>query len=1197
MQSGANSPATTTIASVPDGTLRIWLLGGMRVTCGKHEIADVDWRLTKARNIVKLLAIAPGHQLHREYLMDLLWPDLSAGSADNNFHQALHSARRALATVLDEQPGGPPIRLRQGIVTFNPDIRFWVDVDEFTALAQAAIDSGDPSLYNAAIDIYRGELLPEDRYEEWSAPRRASLQQTFIDLLQKLGQIHEARRESTPAIDVYRRIVELDPISEDAHVGLIRLYALTGRRQQALRQYERLCDELAAELDTEPEPASHRLYLDILDNRYPATPMSEPVVVVPRQPPVARVDRMVDRVLEMQQLLTFLDRAVSGAGQIVAVGGEPGIGKTRLAEEFAVHAKQRGALVLWGRCYEGDTTPAFWPWSQIIGSWVRAHDNSEVAHAMSVGAPDIARILPELRQRIPHLPDPLPVGAEAERFRLYSSVTEFLRNAALIQPLAIILDDLHWADRSSILLLEFAINELADSAIIGIGTYRNIDVQRGHPLQQVLARLNRFQDDRRISMAGFTPDDVAEMAEVTSGRVPLTALAEAIHEQTNGNPFFVREIVRLMVDEGRYDQHENPLSWKVTVPRSVRETIGLRLDRLSDDALRLLTIAAVTGREFELATVARAADVTIDRAIDMFDEGRSAAIVNERDDQPGRMHFAHALTRLTLYEDVSLARRIRLHRQVGKAIEEIHAADLSPWLADLAGHFVACSVDGDSEKGIRYSIEAGRQSMRLVAYGEAVKHFRQAAELVELNDEPSNERYVEILLILADALRCDGETRDARTTYIRTASIASDAGYAEVLARAALGMANTEGEAEVDDAATINLLELALELLPDTADVLRASTLACLSTVLHYHDPASLPRRRELARQAVALARRIDDPATLATALHAQLQADVEPLDIMTNLNLVDEILRLAIEAGDGSLALTLRSRRFAHLMELGDIVAADRELEAYAALAKDLRLPYNLWAVTFKQAMRALMAGHFDEGERLALDAYRFGERSAPLSAHPLYVVQQFVLFRERGGLASLEEDLRRYANDNLPSFRFERCLLGIIYAETGRDDEARAEVRTVTGDRIEDIPTDIFWIGVMALLADICVHLGDTERCRKLYDLLVPFSGRLANSGTGVISIGPVSYYLGILARTLGDLSNAVQHLEDAIDFSLRIHAPVFVAYARYALATTLAIRNSDGDPERVSGLLDECRRTADELGMPRLRTHVDNSSLRED
>lgn len=1199
MQHKSPTSHTAPAASLQPGTLRVCLLGGLRVTCDDRLVADADWRLSKARGIVKLLALAPGHQLHREYLIEQLWPDLSQSAADNNFHQALHSARRALASALASQPAEPLLRLRQGVLMFDPERQVWIDVDAFAEMCRAAIAADDPATYYSAIELYRGELLPEDRFEEWAAVHRDALQQRFLDLLLRLGRLHEQRRELALSIDVYRRVVALDPVSEDAHGGLMRLYALTGRRQQALRQYERLQDALAEDLDTEPSDAARRLYLDILDERFPARPPVDPPqpLVPPPRPPAttARRATFVDREQELGRLVAFLDHAVGGAGQVVTVGGDPGIGKTWLIEELVDHAHQRRVTALWGRCFEGAVAPAYWPWTQLIRAWVRGRDASEIAATMGVGAGDILRIAPELRHHLPDQADSMAIGADEERFRLFSSIADFLRNATARTPLAVIIDDLHWADRSSLMLLEFLLDEIADNPICIVGAYRDIDIDQKHPLTRILAKLSRSEENRRINLKGLASSDVARMAELASGQAPAAGLATAIHEQTEGNPFFVREIVRLLVDEGRYEQSGEAHSWSFSVPRGVRETIDLRLDRLSADALRLLTVAAVAGREFELSVVARADDAPIERALDLLDEGRDAAILEEFDHEPNQFRFSHALIRQTLYDEASRARRVHLHRRIGEAIERVHAANLDPWLDDLAAHFIACAVGGSVEKGIHYSVEASRQATSRIAYGEAVEHLQRALQLLESRSEIDAKQHVDLLLQLAEALRCDGQTEDARSTLMRAAALAAMAGQHELLARAALGMAAIEEEVSVEDDTAIRLLEQALILLSPGPSVLRASMLASLSKVLQAHDPNSLARRQELSRQAVEMARGFNDPATLAGTLYARLMAIWEPLDLRPSLGDTEEILRLAREAGDSRLSLIMYSWRFSDLLSLGDVAAADRELAAYSTLTQQLRLPYNLWSATLKHGMRALMAGRYAEAEQLAAEAYRIGKHAAPVSAQPVYVIQQFALYRERGGLESLEPIMREILDDNLMSARFSRCLLAILCSAAGRHTDARAEVTRIVGDGLETIPRDIFWPSVMTLLAEAALELDDHDLCQELFRRLEPFSDQIASSGTGLICIGPVAHTLGRLAAAQGNSDLAIGYLERAIQMGRKINAPPFVAWAQHALANVLASSSNPDDRVQATGLLCECEQTARELGMARLLEQIDAGNPR--
>jgi tetratricopeptide (TPR) repeat protein len=546
----------------------------------------------------------------------------------------------------------------------------------------------------------------------------------------------------------------------------------------------------------------------------------------------------------------------------------------------------------------------------------------------------------------------------------------------------------------------------------------------------------------------------------------------------------------------------------------------------------------------------------------------------------------------TLYDESSGALLLRLHRQLGEAIESVHGVRQDPCLPALAAHFVACAADGSPEKGIHYSIEAGRQATQQVAYGEAVDHFQDALRLLESSPSVNTAQHIELLLHLAEALRCDGQTSEARATNLRAAAIARAVGEYELHARAALGIAVNENEVSVDDDAAADTLQLALDLLPGEATITRASLLASLSWVLMLHDPNSLDRRRQLSEEAVSLARSNGDPAALAEALYGWMYAFWEPTETERFLDTMDQILRLAIESGNNRMALIMHSLRFSDLLMLGQIEAAEAELAAYKELAIQLRLPYNLWSVAFKEAMLAIMRGRYEEAERLVEETYQIGARVAPMSAEPLYIMQRFALAREHGGLEQLEDALAGFMDDNLLSARFERCLLALLYCETGRANDARAHVEHIVGDGLATIPGDQFWLGTLTLLADIYLSLDDLERCRDLYDLLGPYAGQIARSGTSVICVGPVSLALGRLAAALGEPEAAIAHLEEAIESSQRIGALPFAAYAQLALADVL---RESGRHEHAAQHLDNCRIAARELGMPRLASLLDKDTPR--
>ncbi len=399
----------------------------------------------------------------------------------------------------------------------------------------------------------------------------------------------------------------------------------------------------------------------------------------------------VGREAALAALTAELDAALAGRGGVVVVlAGEPGIGKTRLAEELAAQATTRGALVLWGRCWEGEGAPAFWPWVQIVRGYVQTADPAALRQEIGVGAADIAQLVPALRERLPGLPTPPPLEPEAARFRLFDSLASFLRAAAR-RPLLLILDDLHWADAPSLALLRFAGRELEHAGPLVLGVYRHTEVDRAHPLLATLADLTRGRG-RRLLLGGLDQREVASFVALVAGVAPSPELAVALHRETDGNPFFVTEVVRLLASQGRLAHAEaGPAVLTAGLPEGVKAVVAQRLGRLSDGCRRVLEVAAVLGRDFDLRALQPASGLDPGRLLGLLEEAEAARVVGAVPRGLGRWRFAHALVREVLYEGLPAARRVRLHGRVGQALEAVYAADPGPHLAELAHHFVAAA--------------------------------------------------------------------------------------------------------------------------------------------------------------------------------------------------------------------------------------------------------------------------------------------------------------------------------------------------------------------------------------------------------------------------------------------------------------------------------------------------------------------------
>jgi tetratricopeptide (TPR) repeat protein len=870
------------------------------------------------------------------------------------------------------------------------------------------------------------------------------------------------------------------------------------------------------------------------------------------------------------------------------LAGEPGIGKTRTAQELAIEAHRQGVRVLVGRCCESEGAPPFWPWVQIVRAHVADRDPETLKAEMGAAAADIARFVVDVRQRLPDLPPPPTLEPQQERFRFFDSVTAFLKTAANAQPLVFVLDDLHSADTVSLQLLQFIARRLGDAPLLIIGTYRDVEV--GHPLAATLGELARAPGSRSLVLKGLTEREVARFIALATDHVPPETLVSAVYGKTEGNPFFVTEVVRLLVTEGHASALSDPQS-AIGLPRRVREAIGHRLQALSEGCRRLLGVAAVIGREFSLNVVEAAAGCS--RApgdpgvLEVLDEAVSARLIAVVPHAVGRYSFSHALIRETLYETLSAAQRTRLHCQAGTALEEIHAAELEPYLAELAFHFYQAAPTGVVEKAAAYAQRAGEQAMQLLAYEQAVSHYERALQVLELQP-PGRAQRCELLLSLGDALWRAGESARARQRFVQAAQIARRLGAAELLARAALGLGHVRAETGVVDEVLVELLGAALAALSAGDSALRARVLARLAIAL-YFSPSAEERRNSLSLEALAMAQRVGDRSTLAFALLARHFVLWGPASIEERLALATEVVRLAQEAGDPGVALEGRAWKILALLELGDIEAADREIESYAGQSGEQRTPRNRWYLHLVRSGRAFLAGQFAEGERLAAEAAAVqGEAGEQANAFMFFCAQMFTVRREQGRLEELETTLIGLAAQfaTLPIWR---CSLAVFHCEVGNPEAARREFEQLAAHEFAALPHDANRPAALALLSEACSLLGDPSRAAVLYKLLLPYAERNIVVATSAICYGPAARYLGLLAATLGRWEDAARHFAGALAMSETMGARPWAAHTQHDYARMLLARGAPGDQQKAGELLEHALATARELGMQSLAEKI--------
>lgn len=835
----------------------------------------------------------------------------------------------------------------------------------------------------------------------------------------------------------------------------------------------------------------------------------------------------VGRTAELSELRSTIEDAAEGRGSLVLVAGEPGIGKTRLAEAAVHHARAIGLHVRWATCWEGPTA-AFWPWTQLLR-----------AHVDDVGdrdaPPEVLRLAGEVAS-----PDESFEGdAEVVRFGLFDAIGRYWKAEAARRPLVLIFDDLQWADVPSLRLLEFFSQGVRDVPIVVLATYRDVEIDPESDAGRCIEALTTRA--RVAKLDGLPASDLASLLETTLGSPPPSPLTRTVHERTGGNPLFVRELGRLLAAQGRLDRAD------VGIPESVRGVIGRRLARLSQPTDELLQVAAVLGLRFRLDVLSRAADREPDAVLRLLEEADRARLIAAVPNAPGSYEFAHTLVREVLYDAIPLRSRRPLHRAAADAIEA--AGDVEGQLAALAHHsFEAAAAGGDAARAVDFSARAGRRALDQLAYEDAVSHFRRALAALDL--EPDDDVRTALLLELGDACLRSGDLPQAQEAFGRAADIARRRGHPTDLAHAALGFgAGLSGfEVKIADRAQVDLLREALNGLDPGDSAERAWLLARLSVALTIQE--TVERRRTLAEEAVAVASRIEDPAALAYALSALCDATAGPDDCEARLERSGEIVRLAQENGDRPMELLGRRMRVVAFLEVGNSTGADAEIDEFARLAEAMRQPLYSWYVPLWRGMQALVAGRFDVAEGLAEEARLVGERAHSSNAAMLSNVLHWMsLYQQERYTDAIDVSRVLFALVAGYGLPYADLFSAAGFVLDGRPDEARPFFDRVA-PFVRELPLDSEFLPSMCQWSDGVAALGDADLAAWTYDRLLPYRSLFGVEGIGAALHGSVEYHLGILADTLGRAEEAREHLEAAVARNTAIGAPALAARAQRAL-----------------------------------------------
>ena len=1145
--------------------------------------------------LLALLLVNANRALSSDRLIDALWGDLDQATALKRLWVTVTRLRRVIdaggksgESALRKVAGGYLLAVRPGDL----------DVEVFESRMQdgcRTLEAGDArrakDLFGEALGMWRGPALADVAHREFAQPEIRRLEELRLTAI-------EARIDAELRLAEHAGLVGELEMHVAAHPGrerlagqlMLALYRC-GRQAEALEVYARARAYLSRELGLEPGPALQAMQADVLAqspalqpggdagpsmsdaaaDEETAAPDGRVVLALPRSLHVHAGLPFVGRDAQLERLRECWKRVGAGMRSAVVITGEPGIGKTRLAAELGEIVLTQHALVLYGRCDEELAVP-YQPFVEALRPYARAVGLPRLRTELGDLAPELGRMLPELTG----LGEPVRGDPESERFALFESVAALFEAMTRQQPALVVLDDLHWATDPTLLLLRHLLRSDRHFSVLVLCTYRETELNRGGSLARLLANLQRDTGTECMTIGGLDEPAIAALLHAMVGPAAQPHAARLVPElraQTAGNPFFLCGLLANLSEAGQRSRPSASASSaeQLEAPESVRQVISDRVSRLSAAAVDALRVAAVAGPRFSFVLLER---VLGERSglLDALDEAVAARLLTEVED--GDYAFAHALVRQTIYEELGSAWRMRLHRRLGEALETL--GDVESHVDALAYHFAQTAADGQGVKAADYALTAGRDATARLGHDEAAAHYERGLRALEVTGEPHEQRRCGLLLALGEARWRTGELDRARQACQQAAELAEKLGDSSALAHAALGCC---GPYRFEMAARVTrpvaeLLQRALDNLDDDDSALRARLMGRLAVFTHMEE-----RKPLLARQAVQMARRVADNATLAGVLASALWATRAQNSLHDSMAMTQELGRVADDVGNRGLRALAHWWLLDVMLEQGDIEAVEHELEALRRLTKTRPERISKWVLTVLQANHAHLRGELKACEKLAYEALAHRYKGHDENASNAFGVQMFFIRREQGRLDELLPILETFV-DTCREIGGFRCVLAYFYAQLGHREQARQQLDGLAAD-FSDIPHDMFWLSNASLLSEVVGVLGDVPRAQTLYEALLPDADRCAVTWA-LLCHGPVSRPLGLLATTLSRHDDAARHFKRALEMSAQIKSPLWLAHTQSDLARLLLLRNDPGDRDEALPLLDDALATAEELGL---------------
>ena len=1083
---------------------RIELCGALTVEVDGRRVED-DLPGRQGRLLFAYLALNRERPVRRDELVDVVWDENPPGSPDAGLAALLTRLRRALGP--DAVEGRSHLRLAL------PDA--WLDVEAARAAAadaEVALAGGDPRRAadhaQVALALFERPLLPE-LSGRWVDEERAAIDGLHSDALETLARaaLRLGPGELPAAERAARALIQREPYRESGYAVLMELLAARGNVAEALRVHDQLRVLLRDELGATPATHLTALHERLLMQGETPAPAAD-AATVPLPAVLERRDErpFVGREPELAVLRRRWASTPAGEGGVVVLTGDAGMGKTRLSARFAAEAHAGGAIVLHGRIDEETVVP-YQPFVEAIRHYA--------ADARDISGVDVEALAP----LVPELGGTASESGEREnrRYRLFEAVAALLGRAAGERPVLLVVEDLQWAGRPTLLLLRHVVRRLHGRPLMVLVTLRDEEANLVADPARLLADLSREHVVERIGLEGLQEGETAEL-------VGDPELATRLHGRTAGNPFFIEEMLRSLEEA----PDEPP-----GVPEGVKDLVSRRLARLQPDTVETLTAAAVLGRDFSLATLEAMVARPGEELLGPLEEALRASVVREDAERVDRFAFAHALVRETLYDAPAHARRARLHLRAAHALE---AAGAPP--GELAHHFFEAREVGGADAAVEHSAAAARHAVAAHAYEEAAWHLEQALTV---------ERRPDLLIALGD-VRWQASEAGARDAFDEAAALARSQGAPDVLARAALGAGGRFYMPTASDPAYIARLEEALTALGDADDALRARLLARLAEHLALADAGDRPAT--LGAEAVTMARRGADDGALAAALMGRHAALLGIEHVEERLTVIDEAVAITERLGADELtALALHWRIF-DLVELGRVADAQASHARLETLARELHQPLYTHAALAWRGEWAHIAGRLEEAERIHRESLRVAEAAGASEARGFFLTQLFAVRRDQGRLGEMLEPIERLARQPGSIGVVWRAPLPLVLLQAGEAERARAAYDVALAAALHGLPSSLFRLSGLVCVAEACAVLGDADGAEALIECLEPHADRLAQTAFSGCW-GSVRRFLGLLHATAGRPDEARAQLEAALELHTALEAPILVAVTERDLA----------------------------------------------